>query len=297
MLMLNGAYSVFIVAADDAPRRRPWSVPNRRLTNYVLSCSLAGEEELRVGGESFHVPQGGSYMLPPCVPSDIECRNSSQPAWVHFEVVWNDLRGRHPWPICHDPDWESTRRFAQPSPREVWGVDMPVLPPEVLWPQIRAIVPSIITHWKSGLTSNILRAQHELAGLLLEWVCFEMARSSQPHMLSAHERIERAEALVRNDLAAGVSVSDMATAAGYSRSRFSEIYCQIRGKTAGQFLLQSRLQRAKALLRQTTLSAKTVAQLVGYQDSTAFGRAFRSEWGLSPLAWRKRQLKRAQKTL
>ena len=290
--MRDGAYSVYIVAADDAPRLRPWSVPNRRLTNYVLCCCLAGDEEIRVGGETINVGEGGCYLLPPSVPADLRSRHGSRPAWLHFEVIWNELRGRHPWPICHDPNWESTRRFAQPSPREVWGIDLPVLLPELFWPRIRDLLPGIIASWKTGQTLGILRAQHDLAGLLLEWVCSELGRSAQPEFLSTRERVERAEARVRNDLAAGVSVSDMAAAAGYSRSRFSEVYFELRKQSAGQFLLHSRMVRAKALLEQTTLPAKTVAQLVGYQDSTAFGRAFRTELGLSPLAWRKRQLKR-----
>src|SRR5579862_3690582 len=119
MLMLNGAYSVFIVAADDSNRPRPWACPQRRLTNYLLTCSLRGAERLRVDDVYLDVPQGGCYMLPPCVLTDMVARKPSRPAWVHFEVIWNELRGHHPWPICHDPNWEQTRRFAQPSPREV----------------------------------------------------------------------------------------------------------------------------------------------------------------------------------
>lgn len=286
--MLNGAYSVFIVAADDNDRVRPWACPQRRLTNYLLTCSLRGKEELRVDGVSFQVPQGGCYLLPPCALADMVARKPSRQVWVHFEVIWNELRGGHPWPICHDPNWEQTRRFAQPSPRDVWGVDLPILLPEVLWARTAASMSAVISDWRSGSPRGMAHAQHELAGVLLEWVSVEWERASLANMLSANERIERAEALVRNDLSAGLSVSDMATVAGYSRSRFSEVYLSARGETPGQFLLRSRLERARALLQQTNLSARTVAQLVGYGDDTAFGRAFRDQYGLSPQAWRKR---------
>jgi len=289
MLMLTGPYNVFIVAADNSPRFRRWSVPQRRLTNYVLTCSSKGEEELTIAGEKLRVPDGGCYMLPPQLLTDIESHQGNQPLWVHFEVIWNELRGRHPWPISRDPNWESTRRFAQPSPLEIWGIDLPILLPERLWVRIAESLPEIVTGWRTGKAPRMLRAQYELEGLLLNWVTFEWERASQPNTLSARERIERAEALVRNDLAAGLGASDMATAAGYSRSRFAEVYFQLRKQSPGQFLLQSRISRAKSLLRQTDLPAREVAQLVGYSDSTAFGRAFREVCGLTPLAWRKQK--------
>ena len=278
-----------MVAAGDVGRFRPWSVMQRRLTNYVLTCSLKGEEELNVDGEKFHVPRGGCYLLPPTVVTDIVCRKGNLPVWVHFEVIFNELRGRHPWPIPHDPNWESTRQFAQPSPREVWGVDLPILLPKLFWVRVAEVLPAIVAGWRTGQPARVLRAQQELAVVLLDWVTFEWERTSQPNMLSPQERIARAEALVRNDLAAGLSVADMARAAGFSRSRFSEVYFHHRKHTPGHFLLQSRLLRAKALLQQTNLSANAIAQLVGYRDGTAFGRAFRTDVGVTPQVWRQKQ--------
>ncbi len=294
MEILTGPYNVHIVAAGDAARLRPWSVPQRRLTNYVLTCSLKGEEELSVEGERFLVPRGGCYLLPPCVMSDIDCRKGNLPIWAHFEVIWNNLRGRHPWPICNDPHWESTRKFAQPSPRDIWGVDLPIVLPKLFWARVAEVLPAIVKGWRTGQPARVLRAQYVLEGLLLDWVSFEWERGAQPNMLSHQERIERAESLVRNDLAAGLGVADMAKAAGFSRSRFSDVYFDLRKQTPGHFLLQSRMLRAQTLLQQTNLSANAIAQMVGYRDGTAFGRAFRGEFNVTPLAWRNQKKSGAQ---
>ncbi len=83
-----------------------------------------------------------------------------------------------------------------------------------------------------------------------------------------------------------ITVSDMADAAGLSRSHFTRAFTATFGVTPAAFLQTRRLERAASLLRRTDHSVARVCAEVGFTSvgsfTTAFGRAF----GLTPTAYR-----------
>lgn len=64
-------------------------------------------------------------------------------------------------------------------------------------------------------------------------------------------------------------------------------YC---GVSLHAFLLQSRMAKAEALLRETDDPVKYVAMQCGYRKVHSFNKAFKSYWQLSPGAYRKTSL-------
>jgi AraC-like DNA-binding protein len=73
---------------------------------------------------------------------------------------------------------------------------------------------------------------------------------------------------------------------GVSASRASHIVTELFGKSWRQLLTEARLERAKRLLRQESLTVATVAGLCGYTDPNTFHRLFRKSVGTSPQRWR-----------
>lgn len=63
------------------------------------------------------------------------------------------------------------------------------------------------------------------------------------------------------------------------------------GRSILQELMSARLERAKALLSQTSLPIPEIAACCGYKFPAHFRNAFRAATGLNPLAWRKMQSK------
>lgn len=59
------------------------------------------------------------------------------------------------------------------------------------------------------------------------------------------------------------------------------------GKTVGQFISDTRLERARQLLRETDRPIHEVASLCGIDDQNYFARWFRSQTGHPPSDWRK----------
>lgn len=102
-------------------------------------------------------------------------------------------------------------------------------------------------------------------------------------------QIGRALALIHRDVGAPWSAEDLAREVAMSRSAFMERFTALVGVPPIRYLTAWRLRTARLQLRET---GKTVAQLahaVGYESVEAFSRAFKREFGVSPLHWRERQ--------
>jgi AraC-like DNA-binding protein len=101
-------------------------------------------------------------------------------------------------------------------------------------------------------------------------------------------RIGRALALVHADLAKPWTVDTLAASAGMSRSAFADRFARLVGASPIRYLADARLAAARALLRETRLTAAEVGYRVGYEAPVAFNRAFRRAFGAPPAAWRER---------
>lgn len=287
MLALAGPYSIHLLNADDAPRQQAWSKPERRLTWYLLVLCRAGRERIVVDGETYDIRDGDSYLIAPGCRSSLGSRDGNRPYWIHFEVRWDAHRGRHPDAVPFTDDWEQRRAYAQPSPRETWGVDLPVVVPAPLRGLLAEGLPRVIRAWKKGGAVDVMRAAHELGGLLLAMVSHARAQQTGgPRATDLAGRLLSAERLAREKLAEPFGVSEFAAAAGLSRSRFSVLYRQHHGISPGLFLRRLRLARAETLLRHTDLPVVEIAALAGYPDASAFGRVFRAAYHQTPAAFR-----------
>ncbi len=90
------------------------------------------------------------------------------------------------------------------------------------------------------------------------------------------------------------TLEELARAANTSRSVLAERFQVLVGNSPMQYLTQWRMLLAANLLRRSNAPLARVAEKVGYQTDTAFSRAFRREYGLPPVTWRRSQSTLAQ---
>jgi len=90
------------------------------------------------------------------------------------------------------------------------------------------------------------------------------------------------------------TLEELAREANTSRSVLAERFQSLVGNSPMQYLTQWRMLLAANLLRRGNAPLARVAEEVGYQTDTAFSRAFRREFGLPPVAWRRNQSTLAQ---
>jgi len=101
-------------------------------------------------------------------------------------------------------------------------------------------------------------------------------------------RIRRAQDFIRENLNNGISLKEIADAAGdVSPFHFSRLFKQATGFSPYQFLIECRVLTAQQLLRaQRALSLGEIAFRCGFADQSSFTRCFRQRTGLTPKQYR-----------
>jgi len=85
-----------------------------------------------------------------------------------------------------------------------------------------------------------------------------------------------------------LSLNDVAGAVNLSASHFSVVFSQEACQTFKEYLTEVRINKAKELLRMTTLQSTDIAFRVGYNDPHYFSFVFKKNAGLSPTEFRSR---------
>jgi AraC family transcriptional regulator len=102
-------------------------------------------------------------------------------------------------------------------------------------------------------------------------------------------RLRRAIDAIRDRLGEGVSLAEVAEAAGVSPSHFSTLFRRSTGFSPHQYLIHCRVERAKELIRSgdRSLSLAQVAAQAGFFDQSHLNRHFRRLVGITPSEFRK----------
>ena len=86
----------------------------------------------------------------------------------------------------------------------------------------------------------------------------------------------------------GLRIDDMAQAVGLGRSVFYERLKSLVGVSPIDFLRQLRMQRAKELIKRSSMNVSQVAYAVGFTDPKYFTKCFKKETGMTPSEYRER---------
>ena len=110
--------------------------------------------------------------------------------------------------------------------------------------------------------------------------------------LPAHQP-EDSDAAIRiaryiQDHAADVTLASLAQDFHYSPEHASRMIRRTTGQTFMQLLTSIRLENAKQLLRDTSVSILDIAIQIGYEGSDQFIRAFRRQNGITPNEYRRK---------
>lgn len=84
-------------------------------------------------------------------------------------------------------------------------------------------------------------------------------------------------------------VERLADVSGVSPAHFARTFKQAFGVPPHRYLLTRRIERAKALLRDTNMAILDIALDTGWQSLGTFGRVFRDITGMSPTELRARE--------
>ena len=98
---------------------------------------------------------------------------------------------------------------------------------------------------------------------------------------------KRSKDMLAGDLTGATPLNEIARACGLSVSHFSRAFRRSTGFSPHAWLLNMRIEAAKAMLRRREPSLSMIALGCGFADQSHFTRVFTRRVGLSPGAWRK----------
>jgi AraC family transcriptional regulator len=112
------------------------------------------------------------------------------------------------------------------------------------------------------------------------------ARSYGPATLNPRA-MSRVEELIESHLGADLTLQELATAAGYSRSHFLRSFRATTGVTPHRYLLNRRIEHARRLLAEGDTDIAEVAYRCGFSSQAHLTTAFRRQYGLTPAEYRR----------
>ncbi|WP_051113966.1 helix-turn-helix domain-containing protein [Actinopolymorpha alba] len=101
-----------------------------------------------------------------------------------------------------------------------------------------------------------------------------------------HAAVSAAISYIESNLASPLTVPEVARAVDISHNHLTRLFRAETGGTVVAHIRRRRMDRARHLLRDSTLSIATIATSVGIPDLQAFNKACRRELGASPRAVR-----------
>lgn len=97
----------------------------------------------------------------------------------------------------------------------------------------------------------------------------------------------RAKEILMAHIDGNITLDELARLCGLSRSHFARAFKAVTGAPPHQWLLRQRVERAKDLLLQSTLSIEQIAVCCGFADQSHLNRVFLRQVHATPGAWRR----------
>lgn len=179
----------------------------------------------------------------------------------------------------------NTPRHVQASPREIWGVDLPLILDPDLTERIRFRYRNILDLWWKGDWQHF-KANMRLCELLEDIVSHYRAdENTAAHDEDSFE--SRVDQLLENHIGSIEGVTDMAKAFNMGKDHFTRVFKKKMGCTPAVHLRNRRLALAAELLKETDLPVQTISERIGYGNVVSFNQAWARQNKVPPLLYRR----------
>jgi AraC-like DNA-binding protein len=102
-----------------------------------------------------------------------------------------------------------------------------------------------------------------------------------------HKKISQIASYINNNYSSQLTLNMVAQNFKVSPYYFCRTFKEVTGFTFTEYLNTTRVKEAQKLLLQSNFKVIDIAEKVGFESSTHFGRIFKSRMGVSPLQYRK----------
>jgi len=156
-------------------------------------------------------------------------------------------------------------------------------------PQLQRLIEILQAEVENGCRSGPLFGEtigHSLIIYLAQRYSKDSPSIGQPTGGLSRSQLKRTLEYIEANLDRDLHLDELAKACGFSSFHFAKLFKQSIGVSPHQYVLQRRLERAKALLRTPGLSLSQVSLEAGFADQSHLTNVFRRFLGVSPAKFR-----------
>jgi AraC-like DNA-binding protein len=229
--------------------------------NYMLFYICDGRLSVTSGGQTMVATAGQVGFLNCHEPHEYHTIGNTEFVWLHL-------------------DGSNTADFYQQA---VWAhggfvFDSPYAQ------EIKNGIYEIIFAFRNEQPFSEVRLSHKIYGLLAAAVDTNKPENERS---AKNDPVAAAMYFIRQQYMNPITLNDVAAYANMSLYHFSRLFKRDCGYSPHEYIILTRLNRAKHLLKTTDLAIKVIAQKVGYQNVSSFTNAFTARVGISPTLFRK----------
>lgn len=256
--LLAREHLLYVVCAGDFTYAPGYELTRSSFDSYLMEIILEGRVNIETEGERLTARAGQAVLIDCNKPHRYHSDTGWHALWVHFDGA--PAKGYFSLILRQNGRVFATHRL-QEAHEALQGIfDM--------------------FHQGQPLSETRM-------ALYLTQALTALAESAEPAMASGGAGlIDRAVELINRRVGEEPSVTELARMVGLSEYHFIRVFRQLMGVTPGQYIIISRMNHAKYLLKTTALSVGEIGAMAGYSSESMFTAAFRRTQGMTPTQYR-----------
>lgn len=254
----------FAVRSFIGTRDGDWADPGfHQHPSLEISIILEGSGLAEHGQERWLLETGEVVIMPAWMPHRFEGYRKNRFGLIHLENVPQRLL----------PLLEQLTPGGQPGRIALSRLD-------------KERFEKLFREWMRILSSHLKEQQRSYAAWMEVLLLFLLEHSSADDQALT---ITKAADYIREHLAEGVQIGDLAGLAGLTESAFRRQFEYTYGLSPKQYQHQCRMVEAKWLLSSSDKDIQEIAEQIGFHRLHSFSQWFKLQEGISPSEWRKMQ--------
>lgn len=237
-----------------------WSLTSLENTGHTLALIQSGTCDVTIGSDAHQLQAGSALYLAPGASLSVRSSQGMEAFWFYFEAATR------------------SGGVLEPLNQLPWPVHFPALPDPARW---YAMARRVEQHWVHPWPESTLLCQAAFLEMLANLCARAEEQLNSPGDVASEAALQ-AKRWIEARVSEPINLDDIARSVSMSKYHLLRVFRDAFGMPPLQYHRQLRLDHARRLLRLQHLTVREVAARVGYDSTTAFTRAFKREYGLTP---------------
>ncbi|MGN0793571.1 MAG: AraC family transcriptional regulator [Aristaeellaceae bacterium] len=256
--VLAREHLLYVLCVGDFTYAPGYELSRSSFDSYLLEIILEGRVEIETEGERLTAHAGQAVLIDCNKPHRYASDTGWHALWVHFDGA--AAKGYFSLVLRQNGRVFATHRLQE----------------------VHTALQSLFDMFHRGQPLSEVRMALHLTQALTA-----LAERAEPAMVNGCAGpIDRAVARINQQVGNEPSVTELARSVGLSEYHFIRVFRQTMGATPRQYIIMSRMNHARYLLKTTTLSVGEIGSMVGYASESMFTAAFRRTQGMTPTRYR-----------